>query len=429
MPPAATIARPSQFRSSKICAASARAEESRSTATTGAALESMAGSAHPPPRTRPLLEHLLALLLEQSRDHAVILMDPRGVILGWFAAAENIFGYTRQEMVGQHLDRLFTADDRARGVPFHELEVARANGHGEDDRWQLRKDGSRLWASGVVTPLRDAQGSLVGFGKVVRDRTDVKAQLDAAENRAMGLAAADRRKDLFLGTLAHELRSPLGSLLNAIELLRLAGMPAGDGVPLTIMERQVATLERLVEDLLDVSRIGAGKVRLDLGPLRLEEVLRLAAETVRPSMAERAQRFEVLLLPTTVHVEADAARLQQVFVNLLANASKYTPEGGRIWLKETIEGEEAVVRVEDNGIGIGADVLPRIFDLFTQEESSRAMAEGGLGLGLPLVRELVTRHGGTVQVRSEGRGKGSEFTVRLPLRRTSVARTREAASG
>src|SRR5581483_11283271 len=154
------------------------------------------------------------------RDHAVILLDTEGTIVGWFAAAEHIFGYTRQEMVGQCAEVLFTDEDRERGVPTHELVVARANGRGEDDRWQQRKDGTLFWASGVVTPLRDANGSLVGFGKVLRDRTDVKGQLDAAENRAAALLAEDARRRLVLGTVAHELRNPLTSLSNGIELLR-----------------------------------------------------------------------------------------------------------------------------------------------------------------------------------------------------------------
>ena len=365
-----------------------------------------------------MLEQLLNLLLEQSRDHAVILIDPQGIVVGWFAAAEHIFGYTRQEMVGRSSEVLFTPEDRERGIDVHELDVARANGRGEDDRWQLRKDGTRFWASGVVTPLRDEAGELVGFGKVLRDRTDLKAQLDAAENRAAALAAANERKNLFLGTVAHELRSPLSPLVSAMELIRLACASGADiTAPLRVMDRQVATIERLVEDLLDVTRIGAGKVRLEMSELRLDEVLRRAAESLRPHAEERRQEMRVLLLPSAVWVEGDPDRLHQVFVNLLSNAVKYTPEGGRVWLKETIEGAEAVVRVEDTGVGIGADVLPRIFELFTQEESSRPMAEGGLGLGLPLVRELVTLHGGTVQVRSEGKDKGSEFTVRLPLRR------------
>jgi PAS domain S-box-containing protein len=363
------------------------------------------------------LDQLLGLLLEQSKDHAVVLIDPRGTIVGWFAAAEHVFGYRREEIVGQSAEVLFTPEDRERGVPFHELEVARANGRGEDDRWQLRKDGTRIWVSGVVTPLRDPSGILVGFGKVMRDRTDLKGQLDALENRAGGLAAADSRKDLFLATVAHELRSPLSPIANAIELLRLSGDQLPDAIegPLRVIERQLASIERLVEDLLDVTRIGAGKVRLEPAELRLDDVLRRAAESVRPQSLHRGQQLQVLLLPTPVCVRGDAERLHQVFVNLLSNAVKYTPERGRIWLKLTIEGADAVVRVEDTGIGIAAEMLPRIFELFTQEECSRPMAAGGLGLGLPLVRELVAMHGGSVQVRSEGRNKGSEFTVRLPL--------------
>jgi PAS domain S-box-containing protein len=365
----------------------------------------------------PSHERLLWLLLEQSRDHALILLDPDGVVVGWYAAAEDIFGYTRAEILGQRADRIFIPEDCERGVPAHELEVARADGRAEDDRWQLRKDGSRFWASGVVTPLREGQ-RLVGFGKVLRDRTDVKARIDASDNRLAALVAVDERKNLFLATLGHELRSPLSPLVNAIELLRLASLPASAEAPLRMMERQVASLRRLVDDLLDVARIGAGKVRLEVRELRLDEVLHRAADSVRADAERQEQRFSVLLLPSPVYVDGDPDRLHQVFVNLLANAIKYTPRGGQIWLKETVEGSEAVVRVEDDGVGISPEVLPRIFELFTQEESSLPLSAGGLGLGLPLVRELVSLHGGTVQVRSEGKDKGSELSVRLPLRPT-----------
>jgi two-component system CheB/CheR fusion protein len=364
----------------------------------------------------PTHEGLLRLLADQAQDHALLLLDPQGLIVGWLAGEETIFGYTAPEMIGQPLHRLFTPEDRQRGVPEHELEVARQDGRAEDDRWQLRKDGTRFWAVGVVTPLRDAAKQLVGFGKVLRDRTDVRAQIEAAAQRAEAATQADRRKTIFLGTLAHELRNPLAPLSAAVQLIHLArGDAAALAYPVQIIERQLAILRRLVDDLLDVTRIEEGKIRLQRGPTDLNEVLRRAAEACRPAAEQRHHDFRVLLLPGATVVDGDPERLQQVFVNLLNNAVKYTPDGGSLWLKQTVEGPEAVVRVQDTGVGIEPGMLPRIFELFTQEESSLARAEGGLGLGLPLVRQLVSLHGGTVQVRSEGKSKGSEFTVRLPL--------------
>jgi PAS domain S-box-containing protein len=353
----------------------------------------------------PKADELLRLLLDQAKDHALLLLDAQGTIIGWLAGAEHIFGYTPEEMVGQPVTRIFTPEDVERGLAQHELEVARNNGRAEDDRWLVRKDGSRFWASGVVVPLRDAGGRVVGFGKVLRERTEVKAQIESLESRAETLARADRHKDLFLGTLAHELRNPLAPLVNALQLIRLAG-PVSEGLayPIKLIERQVEFIRRLVDDLLDITRIGAGKVELKLGPVQLQEVLKRAADACRPKAEERRQDFRVLLPPAPITREADADRLHQVVVNLLTNAVKYTPEGGRVWRKATVEGDEVVVRVEDNGVGIDAQMLPRIFDLFTQEEPSRSRSESGLGLWLP----EVMLHGGTVQIRSE-------FTVRLPL--------------
>jgi signal transduction histidine kinase len=171
----------------------------------------------------------------------------------------------------------------------------------------------------------------------------------------------------------------------------------------------------MVDDLMDAAGIEAGKLQLRLQVLSLNEAIEDATESLRLQAEARRQSLEAITLPAPVYVKADPDRLRQIFFNLLTNAIKYTPEGGRIWIKQTTEGDEVVVRVEDSGIGMTAEILPRVFELFTQEESARPLAKGGLGVGLALVRELVAMHGGIVQVRSDGRNKGSEFTVRLPL--------------
>ena len=354
-------------------------------------------------------DELLRLLLLQGEDHAVILLDTYGTVVAWYGGAEHIFGYDANEIVGQPLARLFTLEDRERGAQEHELVVARADGRAEGDRWHVRKDGTRIWISGVVVPLRNAAQEIVGFGKVLRDRTDIKAQIDALANVAA-------RQRILLGTLAHELRGPLGPIGNAAQIIR---MKTGDALttPVGMIERQVGYIRRLVDDLMEVTRAGAGKSRLQLERAHLEDILTRAADACRPLAEARRQDFRVLLLPAPTAVRADVDRLHQVVENLLTNAIKYTPKGGQVWLKATVEGNEAVFRVEDNGVGIAPEVLPRIFDLFTQEETSLEHSQGGLGLGLSVVKELVTRHEGTVQVRSKGRGKGSEFTVRLPLLR------------
>jgi PAS domain S-box-containing protein len=370
-----------------------------------------------PPAPPP--QGLLQLLLDQSEDHALFLMTPDGTITDWFRGAEHVFGFTADEMVGEHVRRLFNQEDVDRGAEVHELKVATAAGREEDDRWHVRKDGTRFWASGVLFALRDKESKVVGFAKLVRNRTDVKIQTEALENQVKALTETDRQKDLFLGVLAHELRNPLAPLANAVELLRTAPAGSMSGHALQIIDRQVALLRRLVEDLVDTARIGAGKIDLQLRLVDLKEPMEAAADAARPLAEAREQEFQVLQIAGAVPVSCDPQRLQQVFFNLLTNAVKYTPRKGTIRFNLTTEGGDAIVRVEDTGVGMSVDVLPKVFDLFTQEQSSLVLSAGGLGLGLPLVRDLVRLHGGTVQARSDGRDKGSVFTVRLPMQGTT----------
>jgi two-component system CheB/CheR fusion protein len=319
-------------------------------------------------------------------------------------------------MAGVEAAALFVPEDVERGLAGHEIEVAARTGIAEDDRWQLRADGSRFWAVGALVAVHDAAGRLEAYVKVMRDRTDLKAQIEALANRVAVLEQAARRKDAFLSTLSHELRNPLAPLANAMQLIRLSSLPGSDiDYPLRVIERQTELLRRLVDDLLDMTRIGAGKIELERQPMVLQELLRDSLDDVRPLVEERRHTVNLIVPDEPLRLVADAGRLRQVFVNLLTNAAKYTPPGGNIAVQATLEGHEAVAKVSDDGLGIPHDMLPRIFDLFTQVESSRPFARGGLGIGLALVRDLVALHGGTVQVRSEGSGKGSNFIVRLPI--------------
>lgn len=371
----------------------------------------------------PEVDELLRLLVEQTGEHAILLLDTEGLIRWWSPGAERIFDIPASEALGQHTSRIFTPEQISEGIPEHEMNVARTDIAAEDDRWLARADGSRFWATGVLYPLRDENGRLVGFGKILRNRTDIKEQLEALRNKARASARGSRRRDIFLTSLSHELRNPLAALGNAAQMIRLTvpEMPELEH-PLRIIERQVASLRRLVDDLMDVSRIGAGKMDIRKELVDLNQVVDRAVESVLPLIQQRRHQLRMLMPPGSLWVEADADRLVQVFANIIDNAAKYTPEGGRIWIKGTTEGEEAVVRVEDSGIGIRSDLLPRIFKLFTQVESARSQSQGGLGLGLNLVRNLVTLHGGSVQVRSDGEGKGSEFAVRLPAHREPATR-------
>jgi two-component system CheB/CheR fusion protein len=360
---------------------------------------------------------LLRRFAAQSREHALMYIGLDANIHWFSEGAEHIFGWKAEEIVGRPCATLFVPEDVAMGIPDHEREIALRGDAAEDDRYLQRKDGSRFWASGVLIPLRAPDGRVIGFGKALRNRTDMKEQIEHLRNRAEELDGALRRKDVFIATLSHELRNPLAPLANAVHIIRLAAPPSPDTeYALKVVERQMAVLQRLVDDLLDISRVGAGKVILQREPILLQELLREAAAAAGPAVDARRHRLDLVQAEGDILVEGDRERLHQVFVNLITNAAKYTPPGGHIWVKSTQEPDEAVVRVEDNGSGIPGDVLPRIFDLFTQVESNRAMAQGGLGIGLALVKDLVQLHGGSVQAKSDGPGKGSEFTVRLPLR-------------
>jgi two-component system CheB/CheR fusion protein len=258
-----------------------------------------------------------------------------------------------------------------------------------------------------------------------RERAERERLEEALRQRAEALAEADRRKDEFLAMLAHELRNPLAPIRNALQIMRLRGVhdPALESAR-DIIERQVQHLTRLVEDLLDVSRITRGKVQLRKERVDLSATATLALEIARPLIEKRHHRLSVELAAGPLWLEADPVRLEQVISNLLNNAAKYTDPGGHITLTTAREGDEAVLRVRDTGIGISPEMQARIFDLFIQADRALDRSQGGLGIGLTLVRRLVELHGGTIHVASPGPGRGSEFSVRLPV----VERPEEAAA-
>jgi PAS domain S-box-containing protein len=247
--------------------------------------------------------------------------------------------------------------------------------------------------------------------RLLRDAEEARARAEAHEAQ---LAEADRRKDEFIAILAHELRNPLNGINLSAQLLGHPEMEQDRARTLGIVDRQVKNLNRLIEDLLDVSRVSKGKIHLRKEGLDLSAVLGHAVDSVSELVAEREHELTVSLPPGPMPVEADSTRLEQVFVNLLTNAAKYTEKGGHIWLTAEAERDQFVVRVRDSGEGIAAEMVPRLFAMFTQVESSTHKSRGGLGIGLSLVKNLVEMHGGSVRVASEGLGRGSEFSVRLP---------------
>jgi CheY-like chemotaxis protein len=241
-------------------------------------------------------------------------------------------------------------------------------------------------------------------------------ELSLLRQRIRDLEEAQRQTNEFLATLAHELRNPLAPIRSAVSLMQMGGL--SDSMREwygTVIDRQVTHLTRLVDDLLDVSRITSGKIILQKELLELAPVVESAVDSSRPLIEARKHALEVLLPAEPLRVEGDPTRLSQILVNLLNNAAKYTPEGGTIHLSAVREGEQVVIRVRDTGLGMPAELLPRVFDLFTQGDRSQERIEGGLGIGLALVRRLVEMHGGSVAAHSAGPGRGSELVVRLPL--------------
>ncbi len=490
-------------------------------------------------------------MVESVKDFAIFTVDPDGRVVSWNPGAERLFGYFEGEILGQHLGALFVPEDRDGGVPEREIAAAAAKGRSSDERWHLRKDGDRFFASGVLTPIFDEENRLRGFTKIARDITERKQAEEAVREAAVRLKAivdtavdgiitidehgtvesmnpaaetifgyshqevvgqnvamlmpdperaehgqyldnylqtgkakiigsvrelrgrrkdgtifpmelavsetrlalrriftgivrditdyrkaldertrlvtelagecallkdADQRKDQFLAMLAHELRNPLAPISNAVQIMQVEG-PLGRSFQwsLKVIEDQIKQMTRMVDDLLDVSRITRGKVDLQMERVVLADVVNLAVEASRPLIVSYGHSLTVTLPPTPVEVEVDPARMAQVLSNLLNNAAKYTDHGGRIELVAEQSGAEVVIIVRDNGIGIAADVLPKVFDMFVQADQTLSRSRGGLGIGLTLVRSLIEMHGGRVVASSSGPGAGSEFALYLPV--------------
>jgi PAS domain S-box-containing protein len=355
------------------------------------------------------------LLATDAKEYAIYLIDLEGRLICWNVGAHRILGYQANEIIGQHFSRFFSPEDILTGLPEHEFQDALETGQREAECWQLRKDGTRLWCQVTTTPLLDEKKQARSFARVIHDLTESEV-LQSQRKRADGLAEANRSKEEFMALLSHELRSPLSPIRNALAILRQ--MRTNDPIieqAGSIIDRQVEVMVRLVDDLLDISRITKGKLRLTKEPVELRVVVNHAAETARPFMDARKHEFSVALPTTPIWVQADPARTEQVIVTQLNNAAKYSDNGGLIHLTVKTEENEAVIRVLDNGVGISPEAMPHIFELFTQVDGSLGRSYGGLGIGLALASNLAEMHDGRLTASSAGMGRGCEFAIKLPL--------------
>jgi PAS domain S-box-containing protein len=362
------------------------------------------------------------LLIEGVKDYAIFMIDPRGYIESWNMGAEKIKGYKADEIIGKHFSIFYPEEEIQRDKPGYELKVAAEVGRFEDEGWRIRKDGSRFWANVLITALRDKEGTLRGFGKVTRDLTDRKQ----AEEERLKLAreqvaraeaeAANRAKDEFLATVSHELRTPLNAIVGWGRMIRNTKMDEkGLAHALDIIERNAKLQAQLIDDLLDVSRIISGKLRLTVMPVELPPIIEAALDVIRPAAEAKNIRLQVMLDSNAGLVSGDPDRLQQVIWNLLSNAVKFTQKGGRVQVTLEQLDSHVLITVSDTGKGIAAEFLPYVFDRFRQADSSITRLHGGLGLGLAIVRQLVDLHGGSVQAQSPGEGQGATFSLQLPV--------------
>ena len=372
----------------------------------------------------------LRLIMENARDYAIFTMDLQRRVTSWNVGAERLVGWTENEVKGRSGDVIFTPEDRSAGAPELEQKEAVTNGRAADERWHVRKDGTRFWGSGSMMSMHDAAGKVVGLVKIFRDETErrnAKTALEQSRHELMAalednqraraeVEAAAAAKDQFLAVLSHELRTPLTPVLMSVHgLLKRPDLPAPARQAIEMIERNVKIEAHFIDDLLDVTRISRGKLEITREPVEVHEIVRSAIEIVQHDIAAKSQRLTVMLSAPETKLSGDPVRLKQAVWNLLKNAAKFTPEGGTITISTRNEAGAIQIEVKDTGIGMTNEEMARIFDAFSQGSENIHRVYGGLGLGLAIVKATVEAHGGTLAASSDGHGKGSTFLVTLPL--------------
>ena len=376
-------------------------------------------------------EERFRLLVEGVADYAIFMLDANGNVATWNVGAQRIKGYSADEIIGRHFSIFYPPEAKESAWPEYELKVAAAKGSFVDTGWRVRKDGTTLWANVTITALRDEAGQLVGYAKLTRDLTQSKhaeaaevasrerdEMLEAERSARMAAQRAARIKDEFLATLSHELRTPLSAILGWTQVLLREGHdtePLRQRRALQVIDRNARAQVQLIDDLLDLSRITTGKLRLELQQVSVVSIVEAAMETVRPAADAKGIRLKAILEHVQAAVNADPSRLQQVVWNLLTNAVKFTPKGGQVQVVLRRVNSHIEVSVSDTGIGIPASFLPHVFERFSQRDASTTRAYGGLGLGLAISKQLVELHGGTLRVTSQGEGLGATFFLDLPV--------------
>jgi PAS domain S-box-containing protein len=348
------------------------------------------------------------VLVDAIKDYAITMLDSHGHIMTWSAGSTQVMGYTQHEVIGRPTALFYTPEDVAAGRPQRDLELAAREGRVEMEEWRVRKNGTIFWANIITTALRDPNGALQGFAKITRDMS--------RRRRLEELEASSQRMSQFLALLGHELRNPLAPLRNAVSMLQLKTADHHAFVPEhELIDRQLSHLTRLVDDLLDAGRVTLGRVQIEPKPVSMQAIAQLSIEGSAPLLAAREQTLDVVLPDTPMTIKGDLTRMVQVVQNLLNNASKFSPAGASISLQVFRSGRLLAIRIHDSGRGIDPDAIDAIFNLFVQETPTEEQADkSGLGIGLTLARAIVDLHGGHIEAHSEGRGKGSVFTVWLP---------------
>jgi len=375
-------------------------------------------------------EERLRLMMENAREYAIFATDLERKVQTWNSGAERLLGYSAEEIVGKPADVIFTEEDRRAEMCKQEAATALAHGKAADERWHVRKDGSRFWGSGAMMAMHNAQGDAIGFVKIFRDQTDERqTQQELEESRSNLLEAlkanelarqeiesASQAKDHFLAILSHELRSPLNPVVMAVSILkRRKDLDSEVQDALDMINRNIVIECRLINDLLDMTGIIRGKLEIVRERVDLHEVLNDAAEIVRSEITAKKQTFKISLSAERSMVEGDATRLKQAVWNLLRNASKFTKVEGSIHLTSRNEDNRMVVEVCDNGMGINPEKLQVIFDAFSQANESDSRRFGGLGLGLAITKAIVESHEGQIRAESDGPDCGARLSFTLPL--------------